>query len=162
MQNEISTSKQAQYCIDKGFIDVDDNIEFRTIRDVSDLFNKHYKGFRRSWIKIYDDWKTVASCFKMPENTLYKNTLSSDGNTFYYSLKENNHINKKSAVTSIINHEMQTTYLFLKYPNTTGYKFIGVFEKDVDAMRKSIDKCEYKVIYNKISNRLNLKQFFNK
>ena len=55
---------------------------------------------------------------------------------------------------------MQTTYLFLKYPDSTGYKFVGVFEKDIQAMEKSIEDKEYKVVYKKIDDKLELTQFF--
>lgn len=55
---------------------------------------------------------------------------------------------------------MKITFLFLKYPETSGYKFVGVFEKDVEAMKKSIKTKEYKVIYKRKDTMLNLKQFF--
>lgn len=55
---------------------------------------------------------------------------------------------------------MKITFLFLKFPNANGYKFVGVFEKDIEAMKKSIENKEYKVIYKKIDDKLDLTQFF--
>lgn len=164
MDNKFVACSEAEYCINKGFIDVNDDVQFKTIRDVSDLFNKQYSGFQRSWIKVYDDWKIVASCYQMPENNLYTNMLSVDGNRFCYSLKEDNDVKKEETVKGIIEHEMETTYLFLKYPNSKGYKFVGIFEKDIDAMKESIATKKYMVIYKKKEdgNRLYLNQFFNK
>ena len=59
---------------------------------------------------------------------------------------------------------METTYLFLKYPNSEGYKFVGIFEKDIEAMKESIATKKYMVIYKKKDDgdRLYLNQFFNK
>ena len=54
---------------------------------------------------------------------------------------------------------MVITYLFQKYPDT-GYKFYGVFKKDVETMKKSIEDKQYKVVYKKIDNELDLTQFF--
>ncbi len=160
MKNKFEICEEAQYYINKGFIDINDKVEFKTIRDVSDLFNKQYKGFQRSWIKIYNDWKIVASCYQMPENNLYKNELSADGNYFYYSLKEKNNAKKEEAVKGIIKHEMETTYLFLKYPNTKRYKFVGVFEKDIAKMEKSIREKNPMVVYKKKSDKIELKSIF--
>lgn len=162
MSIKVPVCKEAQYCINNGFIDVSDNVEFKTIRDVSDLFNKNYQGFQRSWIKIYDDWEIVASCYQMPENNLYENMLSADGEYFCYSLKENNAQKRIEIVNGIIKHEMQITYLFLKYPEAAGYKFVGIFKKDEEAMKKSIKDEKPMVVYKKTSDRLSLKAFFNK
>lgn len=154
---------EAKQCIEKGYISIDDNVEFRTIRDVSDLFNKNYKGFQRSWIKIDSDWHRVASCYQMTSITdrnIYKNILTSDGNCFYYLINEKSDAKKEEAVMGIINHNMKITYLFLKYPNSAGYRFVGVFKKDVEAMKKSIKDKQYKVVYSKIDDKLDLKQFF--
>ncbi len=67
---------------------------------------------------------------------------------------------KEKAVMGIINHNMKITYLFLKYPNSAGYRFVGVFKKDVEAIKKSIKDKQYKVVYSKIDDKLDLKQFF--
>lgn len=155
--------KEARMCIDKGNISYEDDIEFRTIRDVSDLFNKHYEGFQRSWIKIDNDWKRVVGCFQMTpasDRNIYKNILTDDSNIFYYLIKEESDAKKEEAINGIINHEMKITYLFLKFPDAGGYKFIGVFEKDIEAMKKSIENKEYKVVYKRIGNELDLTQFF--
>lgn len=152
----------AKKCIEQGYISVDDDVEFRTIRDVSDLFNKNYVGFQRSWIKIDDDWQRVANCFqieRISDRNIYSNVLSADGNCFYYLINEESDSKKEEAVRGIINHEMKKIYLFLKYPDS-GYKFYGVFEKDIEAMEKSIKSKEYKVTYKKIGNKLDLTQFF--
>ena len=158
-----TTCKEAKICIEQGYISVDDDIEFKTIRDVSDLFNKNYKGLQKSWIKVDSDWQRVASCYQMTsesDRNIYRNILTADGKYFYYLINEENDSKKEDAVNGIINHEMKITYLFLKYPESSGYKFVGVFEKDIDAMKKSIEDKEYKVVYKKISDRLELKQFF--
>ena len=154
---------EARECIKKGYIDVDDDIEFRTIRDVTDLFNKHYSGFQRSWIKINNDWETVAACYQMTSNSdrnIYRNVLAEDGNCFYYLIDEESDVKKEEVVRGIIEHEMKFTYLFLKYPNMAGYKFFGIFEKNREAMEKSIKDKEYKVVYKKIGDKLDLTQFF--
>lgn len=155
--------KDAQFCIEKGYITTDDVVEFRTIRDVTDLFNKHYEGFQRSWIKVDSDWQRVASCYQMTsasDRNIYRNILTSDGNCFYYLINEESDAKKEDVVRGIIEHEMKITFLFLKYPNANGYKFVGVFEKDIEAMKKSIVDKKYKVVYKKIDDKLDLMQFF--
>lgn len=155
--------KEAKQCVEQGYISIDDDVEFRTIRDVSDLFNKHYEGFQRSWIKLDSDWQRVAGCFQIyraSDRNVYSNVLSEDGNCFYYLINEESDVKKEEAVNGIINHEMKITYLFLKYPDT-GYKFYGIFEKDIDTMKKFIADKEYKVVYKKIGDKLDLTQFFS-
>ena len=155
------TCKKAKQCIEKGYISVEDDIEFRTIRDVSDLFNKNYKGTQKSWIPVDSDWQRVASCYQMESSTernIYSNIL--EGNSFYYLINAESDSEKEKAVQGIIDNNMQITYLFLKYPNSNGYKFYGVFEKDIEAMEKSIKNKKYKVVYKKVDNKLDLKQFF--
>mgnify|MGYP006958027243 CR=1 FL=1 len=154
--------KEAKICIEKGNISVDDDIEFRTIRDVAELFNKHYEGYQRSWVKIDDDWQRIVGCFQMSsvsDRNIYRNILTDDENCFYYLINADTNAKKEEAVNGIINHEMVITYLFLKYPDT-GYKFYGVFKKDIEAMKKSIEDKEYKVVYKKIDDELDLTQFF--
>lgn len=156
--------REAKQCVEKGYISIDDDVEFKTIRDVTDLFNKHYTGFQRSWIKVDSDWKRIAACYQMSsmsDRNIYKNIFTSDGNCFYYLIDEKNDEKKKEAVEGIINHEMEITFLFLKYPNSIGYKFVGIFKKDNEAMQKSIEDKEYRVVYKKIDNKLDLTQFFN-
>lgn len=155
--------KEAKQCVEQGYISINDNVEFRTIRDVTDLFNKHYRGFQRSWIKIDSDWQRVASCYQMPnvsDRNIYRNILTPDGKCFYYLINEDSNVKKEEVVKGIINHEMKVTFLFLKYPNSKGYKFVGIFEKDIKAMEKSIADKEYKVVYKKIDDKLDLTQFF--
>lgn len=155
--------KEARQCVEQGYISIDDKVEFRTIRDVSDLFNKNYTGFQRSWIKVDSDWQRVASCFQMTsasDRNIYKNVLTADGSCFYFYVDEDSDVKKENAVIGCINHEMKITFLFLKFPNANGYKFVGVFEKDIEAMKKSIENKEYKVIYKKIDDKLDLTQFF--
>lgn len=154
--------KEVKNCIEKGKISVDDNVEFRTIRDIAELFNKHYEGYQRSWIKIDGDWQRIAGCFQMSsisDRNIYRNILTADEECFYYLIKADTDAKKEEAVNGIINHEMVITYLFLKYPDT-GYKFYGVFKKDVETMKKSIEDKQYKVVYKKIDNELDLTQFF--
>lgn len=156
--------KEAKQCIEKGYISVEDDVEFRTIRDVSDLFNKNYKGTQKSWIPVDSDWQRVASCYQMESSTernIYSNILTADGKCFYYFSNEDNDLKKEEKVREFIKNGMTKTYLFLKYPNSTGYKFYGVFEKDVEAMEKSIKNNEYKVVYKKVDDKLELRQFFN-
>ena len=40
MDNKFVVCSEAEYCINKGFIDVNDDVQFKTIRDVSDLFKR--------------------------------------------------------------------------------------------------------------------------
>ena len=93
------------------------------------------------------------------DRNIYRNILTADEECFYYLIKADTDAKKEEAVNGIINHEMVITYLFLKYPDT-GYKFYAVFKKDVETMKKSIEDKQYKVVYKKIDNELDLTQFF--
>ena len=77
-------------------------------------------------------------------------------------MKEDNPIKKELAVDGIINHEMEITYLFLKNSRKDGYKFVGVFKKDIDKMNKYKKEHKYLIVYKKIDDRLYLDKFFNK
>lgn len=79
---------------------------------------------------------------------------------FTILLKKKTMQKKEEAVKGIIKHEMETTYLFLKYPNTKRYKFVGVFEKDIAKMEKSIREKNPMVVYKKKSDKIELKSIF--
>lgn len=46
--------RDPQYYINKQYIDVKDNIGFKTIYEVSKLFNKNYKGLQQTYFQTND------------------------------------------------------------------------------------------------------------
>ena len=147
--------------INKGSLSTLDNAKFRTIQEVSELFNKGYKGTQQAYFivdvknKIYVWCPTLKLDNDDCKNIPYDNELSKDGKYIFESSKENN----EKFLNSIINSS-EKRYAFAKYKDETGnksYKFIGVYVLD-----KQISKGLKKRAWKKIDDKINIRQFFNK
>lgn len=147
---------EAKYYLEKGNINIKDTIEFKTIRDVTDLFHKNYEGYMRSWINVSEDWSIVASCYHY-QAQIYDNFYNIGDDCFYYKIRNENDTKKKEFLEDFIyRNNMKTTYLFYKFQNSKTYKFIGVFEKDIDEMKRYMEIGEYRIIYKKVRDELKL------
>jgi hypothetical protein len=70
--------RDSQYYIDKGFIDIEDDAEFRIMADAASCFGKDYKGLQRSYIPHPKEFGTRLWFPKLYENDEWKNEISND------------------------------------------------------------------------------------
>lgn len=151
---------QPQYFINIGYIDEKMNVVFRTIQEVSELFNKGYKGTQQAYFEaIKGDNTSFVWCpqLKIRENDCddipYDNEI--DGNYIYESSKRDPELFVKEALDS-----NEIRFVFAKYKDESNnriYKFKGVYKLD----KELTNSIKTKRAWIKISNHLDLSKYKN-
>ena len=161
----INIYSSSQY-ISKGYIDVEDNVVFRTIVEALKCFDFDYKG----WQKARKDWKNKSIWFpKLFRQKNWDNTLSDDeekitmklssGEDLYTFYKENDPwfnaiMNKdQEKVDKKGEKIIRPTIVFAHNKNELGqvvYKFYGEFEVCLDSSNKK------QIIFLKKENKVYL------
>jgi very-short-patch-repair endonuclease len=145
-----------------GYIDAKDEVKFRTVQEVSELFNKGYKGIQRVWFSDKDGSNVRVWCPKLKLNgydygVRYSNEMTLDGEIIYEFFPEDN--SRFIDEATIGTHKNLTIrYTFAKFKDSSGedmYRFRGVFELDKEATIK-----EKKRVWRKIDDRIELKKYF--
>lgn len=119
--------------IEKGFIDIDDNIEFRTHADVMRLFGTDQKLIQRSFIKHPHEQGTRIwfPMYYDDTNNDWINTASKDYSRVFEKNKTDNEDYLRKLLSEPGNH---TRVLFAKVRqgNRTFYKFKGVYKLNIE------------------------------
>jgi len=152
--------EKPSYYIKKGYLKLSDRQAFRTIQEVSELFNKGYKGTQRAWFKDKPNSKITVWCpklkFEKSDKGEFDNFISPDGKTIYES-KSTNEFNYKEFIDKY-NEGYTTRYVFAKFKDSSGrnmYRFRGVFELDLKQT-----KDLKKVVWRRIGEQINLSEYF--
>lgn len=147
--------KSSNDYIKLGTIECKDNISLRTVQEVSELFNRGYKGNQKCFFSTNDN-KYWVWCPKLKlEDTdykedKYKNDISRDGKFIYET--------KKGKPDFYKNERHRLRYVFPKYVDVTGaekYKFKGIYRFN----RELSDKTK-KAVWEKVGESIDLKQYF--
>ena len=136
--------------IERGYIDVSDNVVFRRQRDALELFgySKEKGNIQRCVWNIRKDGKKVEKTVWFPklyDNRDWVNVLSDDFNTFTSTHKIEGRLINKGIGKAII---------FPHYKNLlveTVYKFIGEFHQPKDNLENTS-----KHVYKRVKTRLDL------
>ncbi len=151
-----------KYIKDNNYtISIAQNVRLRTIFDVSELFNKGYKGCQICFFPTRKNskeeyvWCPQLKILKDDcQNNPFDNEISEDGQYLYEKSKKEN---DKDSYTK---DRKERRIVFAKYKNETGtfmYKYIGIFkynkkesfEKQVAAWKKEeTDKIDLKPYFN--------------
>lgn len=143
--------------VKKQSIEKNDNAKFRTLQDVSELFNKGYHGNQLAYFNVSKEDNEYAWCPKLKlneddfKNNLYENEISDDGVYIFESSKEKN---DKFVLDVLKTNEKR--FVFAKYRDETGdfsYKFLGVYildrNKTMNLNKRSWKKIDSKISLNK-------------
>ncbi|MCD9187097.1 MAG: hypothetical protein LUM44_11740 [Pyrinomonadaceae bacterium] len=142
--------RDTQYYIEKGFIDVNDNAEFRTIAEAASCFGKKYIASRRSYFRHPKEREKRLWFPKLYDNKDWENTISSDESVIISKSKFPE--KGKEEIDSIKPDEDYIVVTFTRDRNSEGkmmYLFRGVYELDKDAM--SYEKGQ---VWKKIADRI--------
>lgn len=158
------TYEKPDYYIKKGCLDEKDKPAFRTIQEVSELFNKGYKGMQRSWFRDKPNSKVTIWCpklkFDSSDKGKWDNFITPDGEVISES---DPRVNKKEYVQGAINlynKGLTERYVFLKFRDSSGrnmYRFKGVFELDIEKTKEK----EKTIWVKKKKSSIDLKQYFS-
>lgn len=150
---------EPQYFINIGYIDETMNTGFRTLQEVSELFNKGYHGNQHAyfWAKNGDNnlfvWCPQLKLHETDcDNIPYDNEL--DDNYIYESSKKDS----ETFVSKALETE-ETRCVFAKYKDEVNnwiYKFKGVYKLD----KSKTVELKTKRAWLKISDKIELTDFF--
>lgn len=153
----VNVYNTADEFVKKQSIEKNDNAKFRTLQDVSELFNKGYHGNQLAYFNVSKEDNEYAWCPKLKlneddfKNNLYENEISDDGVYIFESSKEKN---DKFVLDALKTNEKR--FVFAKYKDETGdfsYKFLGVYildrNKTMNLNKRSWKKIDSKISLNK-------------
>ncbi len=154
--------EKPEYYIKKMILDTKDRPVFRTIYDLSKLFNKNYKkGCQRAWFVDKPQSKIMVWCPKLKFNESdqgkWDNFITPDGKIIYESNSKDK-FGWKGYIRGY-NNGYTTRYVFAKFKDSSGinmYRFRGVFELDEDETSK-----HKKAIWKKVRNEIDLSGYFS-
>ena len=122
-----------QTYIDKGFIDVNDDVSFRTIVDAANCFGNNYKGMQHGWAKHGVIENTFLWFPKLYENEGWDNKISDDDSIIYEKSKDKK--NTKDHIKKTVGEQAHfTRFVFARVKSPLGnvvYKFKGAFILDL-------------------------------
>lgn len=152
--------KLPEYFINKGNIDIYDDVKFKTIQDVSELFNKGYRGMQLAYFKVNEN--TFVWCPKLRLNdtdfkkSRYINEISDDGKYIY----ESSLVDNDRFVNDVINSN-EVRYIFPKYMDECGqfmYRYAGIYKLDKKSMKRlGLKKRVWVRDYN---NNIDISKYF--
>lgn len=142
--------KESQYYIDKGFIDVEDDAEFRIIADAASCFGKKYKGLQRSYFRHPKESDKRLWFPKFYENKEWENQISGDESVITSKSKfaEKN----REEIDNIKPDEDYIVITFAREKNSQGklmYRFKGEYQMD-----KTSTNYENGYVWRKIATRV--------
>lgn len=80
---DLEAEQNPKTWIDKGYIDLGDDVAFRTIADGASCFGKYYKGLQRAGIKHPKESGTLIWFPKLYKNDDWNNRISNDETTIW-------------------------------------------------------------------------------
>lgn len=123
--------------IESGYLDVNDKVVFNRHSDVCNEFGHNYKQWYRAVAKHPVEPDLVIWFPKMFENDDWENSLSEDKKTIYERRRQNNDAYVQECLQR---PEWFRRLVFGAEKGSSGrigYRFLGLFEIDVEASRKN-------------------------
>jgi len=150
---EMEAEMNPQTYIDKGYIDVIENVAFRTIADGASCFGKDYSaGMQKAWFPHPVEPYKFLWFLKLYENEKWDNQLSADEETITELSKDPNtfreHIDRNVRETERIHSRI----VFARVKGPLGdlmYRFRGEYKMDLEATNYEVG-C----IYRRIATRV--------
>ncbi len=157
--------EKPDYYIKKEYLDTKDKPAFRTLQEVSELFNKGYGsskgGSQKPYFKDKDDSKNMIWCPQLKLNGVeynvkWENKITEDGKIIY----ESDPTNKNNYLSHLKKHDegYATRYVFVKFRDSSGmdmYRFRGIFKLNVEKTHE-----KKKTVWEKVGDRIELKGYF--
>jgi hypothetical protein len=145
---DIDENKPQLY-LDKGYIDVKDEVAFKRIYEACNCFGHKYKGFMKGGAKHpYRDDVTLWFP-KMYSNGAWKNSISADENTIWERPEDPNAVNEhiefhieRDLKRIVFSHEKDRHGKLM-------YRFKGEYE--IDKKQSRLEKC---LVWKRVTDRV--------
>ncbi len=143
---DIDAEFKSETYIKKGYMDIADDVKFKTVKDACNCFGYNYKGFQRGWV-IHPNEENTSLWFprlnpiveEAPKDGDWDNRISQDEETITTQHLTDAAINSK-ILDSIKNRKGEKRVIFVKVKGNLGmtlYRFRGLYELSID---KSLNK----------------------
>jgi len=151
---DMEAEMNPQTYVEKGYIDVQDNVAFRTIADGASCFGKDYSaGMQKAWFPHPVEPNKYLWFPKLYENDQWNNHLSADEGTITEFAKDTRvfreHIDRNVREAERIHSRI----VFARVKGPLGdlmYRFKGEYKMDLEATNYEVG-C----IYRRIATRVN-------
>jgi len=137
--------------IAKGYVDVDDDVAFRTMADAASCFGKTYAGLQRSFIPHPTEHATFLWFPKLYENAQWLNTLSPDERviTEICMIPGLRDAQVKGNIRDFERNGRRLVFARVRSPlGDLMYRFKGVYLLDIEA-----SKYEQGAVFNRVEKR---------
>jgi len=161
-------NRTPEYYIKQQNISIEDNVQFRTVQEVSELFNKGYKANQKIYFKTgYPNEHVCCPKLQLEEssqnefkNNPYINTITSDKKYIF----EYRVMDPVEFVEDMMKwHSEEIRILFPKYKDETGfmmYRFRGVYVFDTEATKETLKNGKNRVVWKQIDDKVDLSKYF--
>lgn len=148
---DLEKEQNSQTYIDRGYIDVNDDVAFRTMADAASCFGKDYSnGLQLSYIPHPTEQRKRLWFPKLYKNNEWNNQISNDENTIVSTTEL---IEKSKAnVDKIIAQKNESVIVFARVKDSLGgimYRFKGEYKLDDESTNYDVG-C----IYRRIGTRV--------
>ena len=123
--------RDSQYYIDKGYINLNDDVEFRIMADAASCFGKSYKRLQPSYFRHPKERNKRLWFPKLYENNNWNNQISADESVIIS--KSNFFERTKEEVDKTDKDEDFIVVVFAREKNDSGklmYRFKGEYQLD--------------------------------
>ena len=135
--------------ISRGYIDVSDDVAFRTMADACNSFGHSYSGLPRATARHPYCPELILWFPKLYENDEWDNSISHDECVIYERHKTDN---ESFIEKSLARHDKHRRIVFPRIKGPLGdmmYRFKGLYEVDVEASRRTET-----ITYNRTATRV--------
>jgi very-short-patch-repair endonuclease len=131
---DIEAEQNPKTYIEKGYIDLKDDVAFRTSADAASCFGKSYIGLQKGGVKHPREARKIIWFPKLYPNGAWNNRISPDENTIWEisELPEVAHVH----IDRCLNDEIQNRIVFARVKSPLGdvmYRFKGEYKLDRQA-----------------------------
>ncbi len=148
---DLDKEQSSQTYIDKGYIDINDDVAFRTMADAASCFGRDYsKGLQLSYFKHPIEPNKRLWFPKLYKNDKWNNQLSTDENAIISTTESME--DSKANVDYIISQNHYSVIVFARVKSPLGdtmYRFKGEYKIDEEATNYEVGG-----IYRRIATRV--------
>jgi len=131
---DLDAEQSPQTYIERGYIDLKDDVAFRTMADAASYFGRKYEGLQKSYIRHPTEPNKRLSFPKFFENKEWNNQISDDEETITEISKIPEKVNEH--IDWVIANNPDSRIVFAKVKSPLGdimYRFKGEYKLDLEA-----------------------------
>ena len=149
---DLDMEQNPQTYIDKGYMDIEDDVAFRTIADGASCFGRYYKGLQKAYIPHPIEPNKRLWFLKLYKNDKWNNQISDDENTITEMSELPDFVQEHIDYCVAESEKTHTRIVFARVKSPLGdlmYRFKGEYKIDLEATN-----YQDGLIYRRIATRV--------